>query len=260
MSEPNGHPPLVRFEIEPDELAPVPDDKAADVEVVDRIVGYCMSKEFDMQARRLPSSFGNVTGWVALQLGVLVEHQNAAANYGFAFRLAAMAIDAALEARSFARFAANYLSFCNLYLPLKDYELARVAFGRLLEMTLAGGRAERGAALLTLGSLARIAGDQARAISLTERGLAYVRSRIQKAEHQTLIKGLVHAYRETSDLAGAAYAAYHLGFMTADAIVRPLVVLPFERVLTVCTRFRSLGEPDLAGRLEVEWLARRRHL
>lgn len=244
---------FLKFEINPS-VTPTPHDKEAEVDVTNRLIDLCESPELHPPTSSL-AAFGQITPWVAWQLGCFAEYIAEQRDYEKAFRIAAISVQAAIEAKDSDRLYANLLTLSGILLRDGNLEEAKSQFFNILELPFPGGENERASAHMSLGSIFEQGSTVDEALYHYEIGLGYLRKTMSEQAHRKMLEHLSHLYADAEDAAGLAHCCMQLGLGDAEEILRQNVSqeMHVEEVLYWTTRLHSLEEHKLADTVFELW-------
>lgn len=241
-----------KFELEPSHI-PSPEDYASEVKTANRLLELCEASQFYASITPL-SKYGRITPWVCFQLGCAAEAQ-ADVDVKKAFRIATIAVTAAVEVKDMSRLYANLLTLANITLRIGNIEEAKSLYLKILELPFPGGKNEKAAARVSLGSICEQKGMTSDALYYYERGLNYLRNIISVELYKDFLKQLSELYKEKQDIAGMAHCVAQLKLGDAEMVLRESINEQWDvdLILSLVTRLHSFEEHGLAEVAHEVW-------
>ncbi len=228
-----------------------PSDIDAERQTIHRILDHLeKTPSFDAVVKQRLDQYGNITPWIAWQLGCVAELHASEGRLSEALLTAYVSVNAAVSCRDSRRLLGNLLTVAGIHMRAGITDAAEQAYLTILELPLDDGVSERASAHLSLASIL-VAGRPREAVEHCEQGLCCLGERPGPEARLRIIQGMIPAFRALPDWVGLHYACKLLNLGDAQKPLREAIQsgLDLPQIIAADTRLRRLGANELADQL-----------
>jgi tetratricopeptide (TPR) repeat protein len=243
-----------RFETIEPSSQPEPEDLAGERRTMLKILDY-VDTQFDPEEGLLPlETFGEITPWIAWQLGIVAEVHASRNEMQQAFYIAFVSIAAAYACHSADRIYANLLTMAGIFVRLGNTEEAISTYNRLLQLPYDGGVREKALAHISLAGLSKSEAPET-VLYHYERGLRQVQQLLSTDTFNGILSQASDLYARTEEITGAIYCIKQLNLADTETMVDDYLnsLKSFDDLLYLYTRLNGFGEYSLADRVYTFW-------